>query len=76
LTGTSWTLAGTAPTTASYAQQTFTSTAGSQSESVYGYFVIQTTSGTLMWAERFPDGPYVIVNNGDAIQITPKITAD
>lgn len=76
LTGASWTVSGTAPTSIAYAQQTFTSSAGSQSQSVYGYFLKRATGGELVWAERFSDGPYVIVNNGDAIKITPTITAD
>lgn len=76
LTGASWTTAGTAPTTASYAQQTFTSSADQAVQNVYGYLVKQTTSTTLMWAERFTNGPYAIANNGDAIKITPTITMD
>ncbi len=76
LTGTSWTVTPGAPTEASYAQQTFTSSAGSQNQSVYGYMLVQATDGFLVYAERFSDGPYVIVNNGDAIKVTPKITAD
>ena len=75
-TGASWTISGTAPTQAAYAQQTFTSTAGSQSQNNYGYYIIATTSSTLLWAERFSDGPYQIVNNGDAIKVTPQITLD
>lgn len=71
LTGNSWSISGNE---ASYAQQTFTSTAGSQNQSIYGYYMVQTTSGKIMWAERFSDGPYVIVNNGDLIKVTPKIT--
>ena len=76
LTGASWTITTGALTSASYAQQTFTSTAGSQSQNVYGYFLVQVTSGKLVYAERFSDGPYVIVNNGDAIKVTPTITCD
>lgn len=76
LTGATWTVSGTAPTEAAYPQQTFTSTAGSQNQANYGYYVTQFTAGTLMWAERFTDGPYTIVNNGDAIKVTPKITLD
>lgn len=76
LTGASWTVTTGAPSSASYAQQTFTSSAGSQNESVYGYFYKQATSGKLVIAERFSDGPYTIVNNGDAIKITPAITCD
>lgn len=76
LTGASWTVSGTAPTSIGYAQQTFTSSAGSQNQSVYGYYLKRASGGELVWAERFSDGPYVIVNNGDAIKITPTITAD
>ena len=77
LTGATWGAASAgAPSSIAYAQQTFTSSAGSQSQANYGYFVKQQTSGTLMWAERFGDGPYTIVNNGDQIKVTPTITAD
>ena len=76
LTAASWTITTADPASASYAQQTFTSTAGSQSQAVYGYYLKQRTSGKLIWAELFTDGPYTIVNNGDAIKVTPVITAD
>jgi hypothetical protein len=76
LTGASWTVTGGAPSSATYAEQTFTSTAGSQSKSVYGYCYLRTTTGDLVAAERFSDAPYSIVNNGDAVKITPAITAD
>lgn len=76
LTGSSWTIAEGAPSEASYAQQTFTSSADQASQSVYGYYLTQVTSGKLVTAERFSDGPYAIVNNGDQIKVTPKITAD
>lgn len=76
LTAANWSVSEGAPTEASYAQQTFTSTAGSQSQNVYGYYLVQVTSGKLVWAERFSDGPYTIVNNGDSIKVTPKITCD
>jgi hypothetical protein len=76
LTGSSWTVTGGAPSSATYAQQTFTSSAGSQSQNVYGYFLKRATSGDLVYAERFSDGPYNIVNSGDAIKVTPALTAD
>ena len=73
LTGSSW---GTASSsTIAYAKQTFTSSAGSQNQAVYGYYIVQATSGKLMWAERFSDGPYNIANNGDKIEVTPTISA-
>jgi hypothetical protein len=74
MTGTSWTVTTGDPCTANYAQQTFASTATQTAQSVYGYFVTQVSSGVLMWAERFTDGPYTIVNNGDEIRITPQVT--
>lgn len=76
LTGTSWTVTPGAPTSASYAQQTFTSSANQTAENAYGYYVVQGTSGKIMWAERFGTPPYVIENNGDSIAITPAITGD
>jgi hypothetical protein len=74
LTGGSWTFTPGAPSLAEYAQQTFTFTGALGN--VYGYYLTQVTSGKLVYAERFTDGPYNIVNNGDQIKITPKITAD
>lgn len=61
---------------ASYAQQTFTSTAGSQNQPIYGYFVEQAISGLLLFAERFDDGPYTINNIDDAVKVTPIFTLD
>ncbi len=73
----SWTVSGTAPTMIAYPQQTFTCGANlGATEQLYGYYVIATTSNTLLWAERFSDGPYPITNNGDQVKITPQITAD
>jgi hypothetical protein len=71
LTGASWGAA--AAGSIAYAQQTFTFTGALGN--VYGYFVTQASSGTLVYAERFTDGPYNIANNGDQIKITPTITA-
>lgn len=75
LTGASWTITPGAPTLASYAQQTFTSTADQTAQSIYGVFVVQVTSGKLMWAERFAN-TYTIANNNDAILYTPHFTAE
>lgn len=74
LTGASWTFTVGAVTYATYAQQTFTSSAvQGATQSIYGYYLTQASSGILMWAERFSDGPYPITNNGDSIRITPYI---
>ena len=64
------------PSEASWAAKTFTSSAGSQSKNVYGYYVVNAGGTVCLWAERFTDGPYPIVNNGDTITVTPKLTLD
>lgn len=74
LTAASWSVTGTNPTSIGYAQQTFTSSAGSQNQNVYGYYLEQVTSGKLVWVERFTDGPYNIANNGDTIKVTLALT--
>ena len=76
LTAASWTYTSGDPSSIAYAQQTFTSSAGSQSQAVYGYYVTQVTSGKLVWVERFTDGPYTIVNNGDTIKVTLNFTQE
>lgn len=71
LTGGSWVVTGNPVT---YAKQTFTSSAGSQNQDVYGYYLKAGTD--LIYAERFSDGPYNIANNGDKIEVTPSLGAD
>jgi hypothetical protein len=71
-----WTFTGGTP---SYGQSpklawTFTGATGGPGV-VYGYYVIENSGGTLMWAERFP--PSVVPftpKNGSIIQVTPKFT--
>jgi hypothetical protein len=75
LAGASWTVTGGNPTSASYAQQSFTSSANQTPETIYGYYIVQASSGTLMYAERF-SASQVIQNNNDVIRVTPTITAD
>lgn len=74
LTGASWTTTPGNPTLIANAQQTFTSSAAQATQQVYGYFIVQASSGKLIGAELFSDGPYPIANNGDNIKVTPKIT--
>lgn len=74
LTGSSWSVTPGDPTTAAYAEQTFTSSAGSQNQDVYGYYVVQQSSGKVVWAERFSNAPYNIANNGDQIKVTLNIS--
>ncbi len=75
LTGASWNVVEGAPSSASYAQQTFTNT-GAVAQSVYGYFLVRATSGRIAYAERFTGAPFIVQNNGDEIKITPTITVD
>jgi len=73
LQGSNWATQSTNPTEITHAEQTWTFT-GSLG-SVYGYYVVRSSTADLVLAERFSDGPYNIANNGDQIKITPKITA-
>lgn len=76
LAGASWTVTEGAPTNASFAQQSFTSTAGGQNQDLYGWFATRVTSGRIACAERFPTAPWNIANSGDKVLITPVITFD
>ncbi len=67
LTAASW-------SSGAYAQQTWTFDGTGGSTVVYGYFVIDAGSGTIMFAERFGSPP-TIVNNNDQIKVTPTVTA-
>lgn len=74
LTGSSWVIANAGGiSNATYTQQTFTSSAAQATQQIYGYFVTSGPVGTLLWAERFTDGPYPITNLGDAVKVTPYI---
>lgn len=72
LTGASWGAASGG--SIAYAQQTFTCS-GAGSENCYGYFVVQSSSGTLLYSERGTGVPFVITTIGDNVKITPTITA-
>lgn len=75
MTGASWTVTGGAPSTAAYAQQTYTFTGAlTTNATIYGYFVVQASSGTLVLAETFTS--FTPAANGDNIKLTPQITAD
>lgn len=72
LTGASWAVTAGNPSSITYATQTFTFTGALGN--VYGYFLVQSASGIIEWAELFTGGPYLIQNNGDQITVTPLIT--
>lgn len=74
LTGASW----NAPSggTITYgSQQTFTCS-GTSTDDVYGYYVVQVTSGTLLYSERDASAPFAVRNSGDNVRITPTISAN
>lgn len=73
LTGASWGSASGG--TIAYAQQTFTCS-GASSNSIYGYFVIQTTSTVLLYSERDASAPFTVTVSGDAVKVTPTISAN
>lgn len=72
LTGASWTVAdiGGGVIEASYAQQSFDL---SGAMTCYGYYVTNGAGTTLLWAELFTDGPYVIPAGGGSVRVTAKI---
>lgn len=75
LTKTAWTNTAGAvgfPATGVYAAQTWTFTAGT-AVTVYGYWVIDVTTGLMLWVESFAS-PKIVQNTGDQIIITPQIT--
>lgn len=73
LAGGSWTTAEANPSTASYAEQTFASSANQAAQIVYGYYLVQASSGKLIAAERF-SASITIQKNGDAALFTPAMT--
>ena len=76
LAGANWDFTSGDPSFAQYnTTLTFTSTATQTLEAIYGFYIVQTSSGILMWAERFDTGPFNIKLNGDNIQITLKLAA-
>lgn len=77
LTGASWTVSSASGySNATYAIQTYTSSAAQSTQQIYGYYVTSGPGGQLLWAEKFTDGPYPITNNGDAIKVTPFISLE
>ena len=65
LSGSSWTASVTG-SNLSYPTQTWTFTG--PKGNIYGYYV-SDSAGTVLWAEKFPSGPYNVQNNGDVINV-------
>lgn len=74
LTGANWVVAtATGTTTATYPIQTWTFTGAlTTNTTIYGYFVVGTTSGTLLWAE-LAAATFQPASNGDTYSVTPAI---
>jgi len=47
-------------------------TCGASGNTVYGYYVTGSVSGTVLWAERFSTSR--VLASGDVLNITPKFT--
>lgn len=75
LSGANWTVSGGAPSSASHAQITYTFTGPlTTNTTVYGYYVVTATGGTLVMSETFTS--FTPAASGDNIKITPTITAE
>lgn len=73
LTGGSWTTATGNPSTGSYAQQAFVSSADQTPQTIYGYYVTLTSGGALQWFEYFA-APVTLQYNNEQIRVTPRLT--
>lgn len=71
LTGSSWILNGK-----SVSYPTFTWGFTGNKGNIYGYYVVTSTSNTVVFAERFPGAPYNVANNGDSIAVTLNLTSN
>lgn len=54
-------------TSSSYAQQTWT--CGASGNTIYGYWVVNAVTGTLLWAEKFASAK--ILADTDVLNLTP-----
>jgi hypothetical protein len=57
-------------TSSAYAAQTFTSS-DATSQTIYGYFIVGATTGTLILAERFDTARNLV--SPDTLTVTPRI---
>jgi hypothetical protein len=61
------------PSLITHPEQTFNFSAGLGP--IYGYHMTRATSGRIVAAGRFEDGPYLIPSGGGTIAFTPVITS-
>ena len=70
-----WAFTQDAPSYMVAAQQTFQANDTiDPAQNMYGYYVVRTSDGAAIWAERFTNGPYGIAESGDYVKVTPKIS--
>ena len=71
LVGANWVYAAGAPSpdTITYPEQIFTFTGALGN--VYGYYVVQRTSGKVLWGERFSDAPFNVTGSTRRVYVTP-----
>jgi hypothetical protein len=74
LTRASWSAASTVSNRAetSYSKQTWT--CGTTGNTIYGYYLVGATSGTLLWAEKFSLAR--VLSNNETLGLTPKFILD
>jgi len=61
-------------TTAIHDDVTFKCGKHQEPEPVFGYYMTGSDSGALYWVERFDDGPYVVRNAGDKINVCLRVS--
>ena len=71
--GSGWTVVSATPSYATYGAQAFNFSGAGCPVTVYGYFIVGASSGTIYWAELLYPGGQVF-NSNDSLTITPKIS--
>lgn len=72
ITGGTWTITGGQPSTATNSEVSFACTADQTALDIYGWYLVDATSGDLLFFNHF-DSPVTIEFNGDEITFTPYI---
>jgi hypothetical protein len=70
-----WTITPGEVPKAQHTEITFEASADQPAQNIYGYYIVRTTTGDLILARRFVGAPYSIQVLGDAIAVTPILSA-
>jgi hypothetical protein len=54
--------------------ETFTVTSVPGPQFIYGYYLTDQSTGDLLWAERDPNGPFLVQHFLDSYTVKPEIT--